>query len=176
MSSTSSRAPTRLLGTFLALSLGTAVGIGGFTFVYGRGASYLTNDPGACVNCHVMNPQYSGWLQSSHRSVAVCNDCHAPHDLVGKYWTKARNGWHHSSAFTTGRFPDQLVITPANRAVTEGACRYCHADLVAAVDGPMGDQPRECLTCHSDVGHRGRAPLFLANAPGASQHGAFEHE
>lgn len=166
----------RFIGSFLALSLGAAVGIGGFTFVYGRGASYLTNDPAACANCHVMNPQFSGWLQSSHRSVAACNDCHAPHDLIGKYWTKGRNGWAHSSAFTTGRFPENLRIKPANLAVTEGACRYCHADMVAAMDGPDGAEPRGCVTCHSDVGHRGRAPLFLSGAVGAAHNEALDHE
>ena len=39
---------------------GVAAGVGGFTFVYARGASYLTNDPRACANCHVMNEQYAG--------------------------------------------------------------------------------------------------------------------
>jgi hypothetical protein len=25
-----------------------------YTFVYAKGYSYLTNDPGACANCHIM--------------------------------------------------------------------------------------------------------------------------
>ena len=33
-------------------SLGVIAGIGGYTFVYAKGASYLTNDPAACANCH----------------------------------------------------------------------------------------------------------------------------
>ncbi len=33
------------------VAVGLAVGIGSYTFVYARGASYLTNDPGACANC-----------------------------------------------------------------------------------------------------------------------------
>ena len=37
------------------------MGIGAYTFVYARGASYLTNDPAACVNCHVMREPYDGW-------------------------------------------------------------------------------------------------------------------
>jgi cytochrome c nitrite reductase small subunit len=39
---------------------GLLVGLGLYTFVYAKGASYLTNDPAACVNCHVMNEQYDG--------------------------------------------------------------------------------------------------------------------
>ena len=87
-----------------AVAIGLSAGIGGYTFVYARGASYLTNDPAACMNCHVMREQYDGWIKSSHRSVAVCNDCHTPHDLIGKYATKSQNGFWHSFYFTTGAF------------------------------------------------------------------------
>jgi cytochrome c nitrite reductase small subunit len=52
-------------GVALAVSLGVAAGVGGFTFVYAKGASYLTNDPAACANCHVMEEHYSGWVRSS---------------------------------------------------------------------------------------------------------------
>lgn len=61
----------------ISVAVGLAVGLGGFTFVYAKGASYLQNDPAACVNCHIMSDQYTAWNKSSHRSVAVCNDCHA---------------------------------------------------------------------------------------------------
>ena len=100
--------------------------LGGYTFVYARGASYLTNDPSACSNCHVMNGQYAGWQRSSHRTVAVCNDCHMPEDVVGKYATKMRNGFWHSFYFTTGNCPDFIRITPRSLAIAEQACRNCH--------------------------------------------------
>ena len=61
-----------------------------------------------------MREQFDGWQRSSHRSVAVCNDCHAPHDFIGKYMTKGTNGFWHSFYFTTGRFPDPIQITPRN--------------------------------------------------------------
>jgi len=79
--------PALVVGT----ALGLIAGIGGYTFVYAKGASYLTNDPAACANCHVMNEQYDAWLKSSHHAVAVCNDCHTPHALVPKYTTKGLN-------------------------------------------------------------------------------------
>jgi cytochrome c nitrite reductase small subunit len=66
------------LTVLTALAVGLAIGISGFTFVYARGASYLTDNPQACANCHVMEEQFSSWLRSSHRNVAVCNDCHTP--------------------------------------------------------------------------------------------------
>lgn len=153
--------------TVLALAMGLAIGAGGFTFIYGQGASYMTNDPQACANCHVMQDHLDGWMQSSHQNVAVCNDCHAPHDLFGKYWTKARNGWAHSVAFTTGNFPEHLRITEFNRGVTEDACRYCHEEIAASVDG-VADEPRDCVTCHADVGHRSGTLLIQPGARGAN--------
>ena len=77
----------------------------------------------------------SGWLKSSHRAVAVCNDCHTPPGFVGKYTTKARNGFWHSYYFTTGWFEDNIHITPRGREVTEEACRKCHQEIVDAIEG-----------------------------------------
>lgn len=156
--------------TTLALSafIGIAVGVAGFTFVYARGAAYLTDDPAACANCHIMNEQYAGWQKASHHNVAVCNDCHAPKAFVAKYWTKALNGWHHSVAFTTGDFPEPIRITPRNREVTEGQCRSCHEEIVQAIDpAPRVVQAADsaaasahavegsvsCIRCHRSVGH-----------------------
>lgn len=141
----------------LAVALGLLLGVGAFTFVYARGASYLTSDPAACANCHVMSEHYAAWMKSSHRAVAVCNDCHAPHELGAKYLVKARNGFWHSVAFTTGRFPDPLRITSANRDVTERACRHCHGAIAQGIEHgtgatPAGDRMR-CARCHRYVGH-----------------------
>ena len=143
-----------LAAVVLAVTMGLAVGIGAYTFVYAKGAAYLTNDPRACVNCHVMREQFDGWTASSHRAVAVCNDCHAPHDLVGKYTTKAINGFWHSVAFTSGRFHEPIAITARNRAVTEGACRDCHRPIVEAIDTHARAGARvDCIRCHRSVGH-----------------------
>ncbi len=116
-------------GTF-----GIALGLGIFTFGYARGVSYLRDDPEACANCHIMNEHFAAWQRGSHRIAATCNDCHTPHDVVGKYTVKALNGFWHSFYFTTGRYPDPLRITEGNRRVTEETCRSCHAAIVAAID------------------------------------------
>jgi hypothetical protein len=66
-------------GTLLAAVLiGTALGLGAFTFVYAKGASYLSTDPAVCANCHIMGEHYAAWQRSSHRAVAGCSDCHMP--------------------------------------------------------------------------------------------------
>lgn len=132
---------------------GLALGAGVFTFSYGRGASYLTNDPAACANCHVMRPQYSAWLAGSHRTAATCNDCHTPKGLVAKYVTKATNGFWHSTAFTSGLFHEPIRIKPGNRAIAEARCRDCHAAITHAMAGP-DDGSVSCLACHHSVGHR----------------------
>lgn len=143
-----------LASVFLGITSGIGAGIGGYTFLYAKGFSYLTDAPQTCANCHVMQEYYDSWIKSSHHAVAVCNDCHTPHDFFGKYFVKASNGFHHSLAFTTGRFPDQIQIKPNNRAVTEAACRYCHADIVQLVDSfGHGPSSLECLRCHGSVGH-----------------------
>lgn len=139
-----------------AIIVGMATGVGVFTFGYARGASYMTNDPAACANCHVMREQYEGWQHSSHRSVAVCNDCHTPPGLVPRYVTKAINGLNHSVAFTSGRFHEPIGITERNREVAERACRKCHDRVVDAIDhGRVSGQTRalECIRCHDSVGH-----------------------
>ena len=148
----------RLLPAVAAGAVGISTAVGGYTFLYARGWAYLTNDPRACANCHVMEEQYSGWLKGSHRSVAVCNDCHTPPGLVAKYMTKAENGFRHSFAFTTGRFPDQIHIVQRDLAVTERACRKCHEAIVTAIEAgvPTGSDDSErlhCVRCHRSVGH-----------------------
>lgn len=149
-------------GIVVGTLLGAGLGVGFYTFIYAQGGSYLTNDPAACTNCHVMREYYDGWIKSSHHAVAVCNDCHTPHALVPKYQTKAANGWHHSYAFTTGRFPDVLQIKPHNREITEHACRSCHQEVVQAIEtagATHGAAPGDdattisCLRCHGGVGH-----------------------
>lgn len=133
---------------------GIALGIGGYTFLYAKGASYLTNDPEACANCHIMQEQYDSWVKSSHRAVAVCNDCHTPHSLLGKYAVKANNGFWHSFYFTTQRFPEPIRITARNLAIAEAACRDCHAALLETPGGRnhlAGGPP--CAGCHATAGH-----------------------
>src|SRR5512141_338054 len=136
-----------------ALLLGVVVGLGLYTFVYAKGYSYLTNDPRACANCHVMRDYYDGWGKSSHRSVAACNDCHTPHNFTGKYTAKALNGFLHSFAFTSRRFPDVIQITARNHRVTEETCRYCHAELTTSIATGSHTNDISCVRCHFNVGH-----------------------
>jgi cytochrome c nitrite reductase small subunit len=134
----------------VAALLGLAAGIGGYAFAYAKGTSYLGNDPATCANCHVMSGQYDGWQKASHHAFATCNDCHTPGAGLGKYLTKATNGYHHSMAFTTGGFPDVIRARPESREVIEGQCRACHEDVVQMMTA--GGEV-SCVRCHDSVGH-----------------------
>ncbi|HWP59818.1 MAG TPA: cytochrome c nitrite reductase small subunit [Candidatus Acidoferrales bacterium] len=147
--------PTATLAApILAGALGMAIGIGAYTFVYAKGASYLTDRPEACANCHIMRDHFNGWVKSSHRQAAVCNDCHTPTGLMAKYLAKASNGLRHSWAFTAGTFPEPLRIKPHNRSIAEEKCRACHGDIVEAID-PFHEKGKalQCTRCHAAVGH-----------------------
>jgi cytochrome c nitrite reductase small subunit len=144
----------------MAASLGgIAIGLTAYTFVYAKGYSYITNDPAACANCHIMQDHYDAWTRASHRSVATCNDCHTPPGLIPKYLTKAQNGFWHSFYFTVGGYPDPLRITNRNRNVTEQTCRKCHDELTASIEPvrssstPQHGDGLLCTTCHRTVGH-----------------------
>ncbi|HKX30852.1 MAG TPA: cytochrome c nitrite reductase small subunit [Blastocatellia bacterium] len=142
--------------TICALLIGTAAGLGIYTFVYAKGGSYLTNNPAACANCHIMQSQYDAWQKSSHHAVATCNDCHTPAGFFGKYLTKASNGFWHSFAFTTGQFHEPIQIKARNRAIADHACRKCHAEIIESIEGlhqVKNAEPLSCLRCHGAVGH-----------------------
>lgn len=146
----------RLYGMMLAMvgvAIGGAIGIGGYTFYYAKGGSYLTNDPRACMNCHIMRDHYYGWLKARHHSVATCNDCHTPDNFFEKYRTKFSNGFWHSVAFTSGRFHEPLRIKPHNQKVVENSCRKCHESIVHTIEMPSRSMKISCTHCHCGVGH-----------------------
>jgi cytochrome c nitrite reductase small subunit len=147
--------------------IGIAIGLAAYTFIYAKGYSYLTNNPAACANCHVMQAQYDAWMKSSHHSVATCNDCHTPHNIVGKYAVKANNGFWHSFYFTSGRYPDTIEITKFDHQITENACLRCHESITSAIDGNVVHGKAaglQCTRCHNSVGHSESASASLIHS------------
>ena len=144
----------RLFWRLVVVGMGVLVGFVVFTFGYAGGADYISSDPAVCTNCHVMRENYDGWIKSSHGKVAVCNDCHSPKDFVGKWTTKAINGWNHGLAFTTGRFPDDIQINARNLQISEDSCLSCHKSVVEGISATRShDQKISCVKCHNNVGH-----------------------
>jgi len=145
---------TRLHAVLGAL-VGLPLGIGAFTFGYAKGFSYLSTDPRACINCHVMNDVYDGWQKSGHRHVALCVDCHLPHAGLEKWLAKADEGFRHSTAFTLQNFKEPIEITPGDREIVLVNCARCHADLVEGIQhaGTADEATFDCLHCHAGAGH-----------------------
>ncbi len=147
--------PVFKIEIFACLAIGIALGLGLYTFGSAKGASYLSNNPKACMNCHIMTEQYESWTKSSHHHAATCNACHIPHELPWKYVEKMRNGWNHSKAFTLQNFPEPIRITSRNLAILQANCIHCHAGMVEALAGHQGVSMKtvRCTECHRSVGH-----------------------
>jgi cytochrome c nitrite reductase small subunit len=142
------------LKLLLVVLTGIVAGLTGFTAWYAKGHSYLSDDPEACINCHIMNEQFDAWSRASHKAVATCNDCHTPDDFVGKWTTKAINGFNHSVAFTFDTYPDPIVINRRNARITRESCLACHGSFVAEIAPFHPDYGAlDCIHCHRTVGH-----------------------
>ena len=155
--SRSFRLRTYLPGIMLIGLLGVAAGLGIFTFGYAQGASYFSDNPETCMNCHVMRDQFEAWNHSVHRRVATCNDCHTPHGFPDKWIGKGINGFNHSVAFTLNNFHDPITINDFNADIVQQSCLYCHGELLDTVYQHVSvDDSLTCISCHADVGHRNR--------------------
>ena len=117
-----------------AALLAFVVAIGFFAYMVhaSKALSYLSSDPKACINCHVMNTQYATWQHSSHAQRAGCIDCHLPHDnIVNKYIAKARDGYNHSVAFTFNTYKNAIKISDDGAKRVQENCISCHASLTS---------------------------------------------
>lgn len=144
-----------LLLLAITAAVGLFAGLGTYTFTYAQGLSYFSNDPRACMNCHIMREQFDGWQKSGHHAVATCNDCHTPKGFIPKYLSKAENGFWHSKGFTLQDFHEPIMIRPKNVAVLQQNCVGCHEQIVDGINTHPGDPQKmlDCLHCHREVGH-----------------------
>ena len=143
----------------LSILGGICIGTGLFTFSYAEGLSYFSTDPRACVNCHIMNDQYTSWQKAGHHQAATCIECHLPHDFLPKYIAKADNGYRHSKAFTLEDFHEPIQIIPRNANHLQENCIRCHSDFVhELVEGSRSasGEASRCVHCHRNVGHGAR--------------------
>jgi len=143
------------LAVLFACLVAVPAGVGAFTFLYAKGFSYLSTDPRACLNCHVMTPQYEAWQQSGHRHAASCVECHLPDAGLAKWIAKADHGFRHSAAFTLQNFKEPIEITPRDRVLVQDNCVRCHDAFVQGVVNTSGasHDRLDCLHCHAAAGH-----------------------
>ncbi len=141
--------------------IGIVTGLGFFMAKEASLVSYMSDDPLACVNCHVMTPVYNSWMHSSHREQASCNDCHVPHDNVfNTYFFKAKDGLLHASVFTARAEPEVMFMRAESEEVVQNNCIRCHIQQVTQVkfDGWLANHKenrtdRKCWSCHQELPH-----------------------
>jgi cytochrome c nitrite reductase small subunit len=158
------------------MAAGVFCGFGLVILHISNATSYLSDDPRACVNCHIMAPQYATWQKGSHGRVTTCNDCHVPHDNIGRHYLfKAMDGGRHSFMFTFRLEPDVIQMHEPGIRVVQQNCIRCHENQMDTtrlpeVTGRMalhGDG-KLCWDCHRDVPHgtvRGLASAPHAQVP-----------
>jgi len=144
--------PNRRL-LLLVILAGVAAGLGGFTFFFAQGASYLKDDPKTCMNCHIMQSHFDDWNRAPHKAVATCNDCHTPAGFVGHWAIKGLNGFNHGRAFTTGNFHEPIRIRPINKKVLLANCLRCHEPVIARMRMNARGEEADCSRCHRNTGH-----------------------
>jgi cytochrome c nitrite reductase small subunit len=142
-------------------SLGILTGLFFFVLHIGRATSYLSDKPEACVNCHVMAPQFATWERSNHGRFTVCNDCHVPQDnILRKYYFKATDGMRHSFMFTFRLEPQVIQIKQAGKDAVQQNCIRCHSEMIHPISvRSISNQKIQdegdgyCWDCHRDVPH-----------------------
>ncbi len=152
--------PLRWKRTVIVL-LGIFCGILFLVVHISRAGSYLSDEPDACINCHVMYPHYASWTKSSHENYATCNDCHVPQDhFLRTYFFKASDGLRHATYFTMRWEPQVIDIKSAGVNVVQENCIRCHDDLVEMTrlvemtgNMAMKDEAKLCWDCHRETPH-----------------------
>lgn len=156
---------------YVIIMVGIIAGLSLYILYISNATAYLSNDPRACVNCHVMNVHYASWQRGSHARVATCNDCHVPQDnFFRTYWFKANDGLRHATYFTMRWEPQVIQIKEAGKEAVQGNCIRCHSNnihpvaLRAISNKNVADQTeRYCWECHRNTPH-GRVNS-LSSAP-----------
>jgi cytochrome c nitrite reductase small subunit len=144
------------------ITLAVLTGIGLVILHISNATSYLSDNPRACINCHVMTTEYASWQRSSHARVATCNDCHVPHNnFIATYAFKASDGVRHAAMFTFRLEPQVMQIKEAGANVVQENCIRCHAGQMHTtyLSRPINLDERErgvgrfCWDCHRETPH-----------------------
>jgi cytochrome c nitrite reductase small subunit len=149
---------------FLLVLCGIVGGLGAYTLYASRAWGYLSDEPSACVNCHIMGPFYATWSHGSHGRDATCNDCHVPHEGVVRKWMfKGMDGVRHAAVFTLRGERQVIQATEGSDGVIMRNCVRCHTELntefvkTGRLDykAVMLGGGKACWDCHRDVAHGG---------------------
>jgi predicted CXXCH cytochrome family protein len=144
------------------IALGVAAVTGAFLLTMGMmttGAAVYTSRSQFCISCHIMEPYYVSWQQSSHRDVA-CIKCHFPPGAAEKVRGKML-GLVQLLKYVTATASPRLTAE-----ISDASCLRCHDTrlLAGRVDFhgiPFDHRPHltetrrgkklRCTSCHSQI-------------------------
>jgi len=153
---------------------GIIAGLGAYIFYMSKAHAYLSDNPSACVNCHIMTPYYQTWFHNSHSKWTTCNDCHVPQNNVfSKYYFKAKDGLLHSTVFTFRREPLAIRARHESSNVIMNNCIRCHTQLntefvktgMISFSEARNGMGKACWDCHAQVAHGKQSSI--ASTPNA---------
>ena len=142
--------------TTAAYGGGLLVGLG---LILGYGAIEVSSTPTFCGSCHVMEPYFASWQDSSHESVA-CVECHIPPGLTAEFRKK-----YEALSMVASYFTGTYGTNPWAE-VEDSACLECHERRLLASAEVFGDvifdhRPHltelrrgkrlRCTSCHSQI-------------------------
>jgi nitrate/TMAO reductase-like tetraheme cytochrome c subunit len=125
------------------------------------GAGWYTSRPEFCRSCHIMEPYYQSWLNSTHKDVS-CIECHFPPGFGGKVRGKLLGLVQLAKYVTQSEGPRPAAEIPDASCLRSG----CHETrlLSGRVDfhgvpfdhaQHLGDLRRgktlRCTSCHSQI-------------------------
>lgn len=154
--------PSRNRKIFAIIVGGVICGLGGYSAYASRFGSYLSDDPAACMNCHIMAPYYATWNHGSHSRNTTCIDCHVPHDNTVRKWLfKGMDGMRHAAVFTVNGEPQVIQAVDKSASVIMNNCIRCHEQLntefvnTGKINYSMvkTGEGKACWDCHREVPH-----------------------
>ncbi len=148
--------PGKFFKIIMIVLIPVTIGMSGKVLYDSKALSYLSDDPKACINCHVMNTAYATWQHSSHFQVK-CVECHLPSDnMLQKYLAKMRDGYNHSKAFTLSTYQHSIDISDHGAQIVQQNCIECHKTLFTGTTSSASQVHQEantCWHCHRSVPH-----------------------
>jgi predicted CXXCH cytochrome family protein len=144
------------------IALGVVAVIGAFLLMMAlatTGAAVYTSRSEFCISCHIMEPYYVSWQESSHKDVS-CIKCHFPPGAAEKVRGKML-GLVQLLKYVTASAGPRL-----NAEISDASCLRCHDTrlLAGRVDFhgiPFDHRPHltelrrgkklRCTSCHSQI-------------------------
>lgn len=119
----------------------------------------ISSQPRFCGSCHVMEPYYQSWVDSSHQDVA-CVDCHIPPGVAQEVRKK-----YEALSMVVSYFTGTYGTNPWAE-IDDAACLRCHERRLLAGKELFGDilfnhtphltelrrgKRLRCTSCHSQI-------------------------